>query len=170
MFQLLSIRIIQSLEINTLSCTPDEEHIATGSQDKLVKIWRASDIALITTLSGHRRGIWCTKFFRDASSQQTYLVTASADSNVKLWGKTILGDFNCIHTLEGHLSSVLSVTVLTSIAKGGGTKIASVSSDGLLKVWTSENNWNGDVGSFDAHEDKIWAVECVASEKIITGN
>merc|ERR1711997_405810 len=28
---------------------------------------------------------------------------------------------------------------------------------------------NGDVGSFDAHEDKIWAVECVASEKIITG-
>ena len=50
------------------------------------------------------------------------------------------------------------------------SKIASVSSDGLLKVWTSENNWNGDVGSFDAHEDKIWAVECVASEKIITGN
>ena len=65
---------------------------------------------------------------------------------------------------------MLSVTVLTSMAKGGGTKIASVSSDGLLKVWTSENNWNGDVGSFDAHEDKIWAVECVASEKIITGN
>ena len=98
------------------------------------------------------------------------LVTASADSNVKLWNKTTSNSYSCVHTLEGHLSSVLSVTALPTLTKeGGGTKLASVSSDGLLKIWTSENHWNGDVGSFDAHDDKIWAVECVAKDKIITG-
>lgn len=74
----------------------------------------------------------------------------------------------CIHTLEGHLSSVLSLTALPAI-KGGGTKLATVSSDGLLKLWSSENHWVGDVGSFDAHDDKIWTVSCVEQDKILTG-
>ena len=152
-----------------MSTSPDGECVASGSQDKTVKIWRASDLALISTLSGHRRGVWCAKFFRDASSQKIILVTASADCNVKLWNKTLTNSFSCSHTLEGHLSSVLSVTYLPpALREGGVPNLASVSSDGLLKIWSSENQWNGDVGSFDAHEDKIWAVERV-EDKIITG-
>ena len=151
-----------------MAVSPDAEILASGSQDKLVKLWRTDDLALISTLSGHRRGIWCTKFFFDSSLQQVILVTASADSNVKLWKRTTANSYICIHTLEGHLSSVLSVTPLPAI-KGGGTKLATVSSDGLLKIWSSENNWVGDVGSFDAHDDKIWAVTCVEQDKILTG-
>ena len=89
---------------------------------------------------------------------------------MKLWKKTITNNFVCLHTLEGHLSSVLSVTHLPPSKKSGETKLATVSSDGLLKIWSSENHWNGDVGSFDAHDDKIWAVACVGEDKILTGN
>jgi len=155
-------------EINSLAVSPDAEILASGSQDKTVKIWRTDDLGLITTLSGHRRGIWCTKFFYDNSVQQVILATASADSNIKLWKKSTANSYMCIHTLEGHLSSVLSVTALPA-SKGSGTKLATVSSDGLLKLWSSENNWVGDVGSFDAHDDKIWAVTCVEQDKILTG-
>ena len=155
-------------EINSLAISPDSELLASGSQDKTVKLWRTDDLALISTLSGHRRGIWCTKFFHDSSLQQVLLATASADSNIKLWKKVTANSFMCIHTLEGHLSSVLSLTALPAL-KGGGTRLATVSSDGLLKLWSSENHWVGDVGSFDAHDDKIWTVACVEQDKILTG-
>jgi hypothetical protein len=39
-------------------------------------------------------------------------------------------------------------------------------SDGLLKIWSSETSES--VGSFDAHDDKIWAVESW-NKKIVTG-
>ena len=39
-------------------------------------------------------------------------------------------------------------------------------SDGLLKIWNVETSES--VGSFDAHDDKIWAVESW-QEKIVTG-
>ena len=97
------------------------------------------------------------------------LATASADCNVKLWKRTVTNAFICTHTLEGHLSSVLAVTAVPQLSGKGGTNLATVASDGLLKIWSSENHWNGDVGSFDGHDDKIWAVECVGQGKIITG-
>ena len=38
--------------------------------------------------------------------------------------------------------------------------------DGLLKIWNVETSES--VGSFDAHDDKIWSVESLM-QKIVTG-
>lgn len=38
--------------------------------------------------------------------------------------------------------------------------------DGLLKIWNVETSES--VGSFDAHDDKIWSVESL-QKKIVTG-
>ena len=147
-------------EINSLDVSFDGQVVVTGSQDKTAKLWRVSDLGLLGTLSGHRRGIWSTKFFYEAN--RLLIATASADCTVKLWEKNTFGTYACIQTLEGHLSSVLSITHLPD------RKLATVSSDGLLKIWSFENNFTSDVGSFDAHDDKIWAVEAV-EDKIVTG-
>ena len=58
--------------------------------------------------------------------------------------------FQCLSTFEGHLASVLSLTLVDS------KRIASVGSDGLLKVW--DIKIGEALGTVDAHEDKIWAV------------
>lgn len=43
-------------DINCTTIAPNDAIIATGSQDKLLKLWRADTLAPIATLRGHRRG------------------------------------------------------------------------------------------------------------------
>merc|ERR1719376_1872735 len=147
-------------EINCLDVSFDGEIVVSGSQDKTAKLWRASDLGLLATLTGHRRGIWSTGFFYEGN--RLLLATASADATVKVWERNSFNDFACVHTLEGHLASVLGVVSLE------GRKLATVSSDGLLKVWSFDNGLTEAVGSFDAHDDKIWALASV-QDRLVTG-
>lgn len=150
--ELTTIRTVlaHNQDINSLDISGD--YLATASQDKTCKVWNGNDLSLLTTLTGHRRGIWCCRFV------VRMLATASADCTIKLWETN---HFTCQHTLEGHLASVMSVCVLQD-----SKRMASVSSDGLLKLWNSESSES--IGSFDAHDDKIWTVESW-KDKIITG-
>ena len=93
------------------------------------------------------------KFFEIFSGNRLLIATASADASVKLWEKNSYGTFACVQTLEGHLSSVLSVACLLPAER----KLATVSSDGLLKVWNFEESASAsnDIGSFEAHDDKV---------------
>ena len=92
------------------------------------------------------------------SGNRLLISTASADATVKLWEKNSFGTFVCVQTLEGHLASVLSVTSLIPVER----KLATVSSDGLLKVWNLENSASAtnDAGSFEAHDDKVRHFSC----------
>ena len=61
------------MEVNSLDASFDGELVVTGSQDKTAKLWRSSDLGLVATLSGHRRGIWATKFFLDGKSLEPFI-------------------------------------------------------------------------------------------------
>ena len=56
--QTLRTVLAHDQEINGLSASHDGEMAATASQDKTCKIWRIKDMALLTTLTGHRRGMY----------------------------------------------------------------------------------------------------------------
>ena len=96
------------------------------------------------------------------------IATASADATVKLWEKNSFGSFGCVQTLEGHLASVLGVASLLPTER----KVVTVSSDGLLKVWNLEQSASAstDVGSFEAHEDKVSLHVCKLATSITKKN
>lgn len=43
-------------DINTVMMSPNDAILASGGQDKMVKLWKADDLSAVATLRGHKRG------------------------------------------------------------------------------------------------------------------
>jgi U3 small nucleolar RNA-associated protein 13 len=80
-------------DINGLAISPNGVMLASASQDKLVKMWAASDGKLLHVCSGHKRGVWCVAF----STVDRILASGSADSSIRIWN-TDTGE--CIKSLQ----------------------------------------------------------------------
>lgn len=72
-----------------MAVSPDDKLIATGSQDKLAKLWTCDGFVLLGICRGHQRGVWCVQF----SPVDQVLATSSADGTIKLWS---LQDYSCL--------------------------------------------------------------------------
>lgn len=140
-------------DVNSVSVSPNDQLIASASQDKTAKLWSAADLSLLGTFRGHRRGVWCVQF----SPVDQVLATSSADATIKLWS---LSDFTCAKTFEGHECSVLKVIFLSH-----GMQLLSSGADGNLKLWNV--NANECVQTLDEHQDKVWAMTANADESLL---
>ena len=132
-------------EVNVVKFSPNEKLIASGAYDKKIKIYSSTNLSLLNTLSGHRRGITDLSF----SLYAKVLISSSTDKTIKLWN---LSDYTCLNTFDGHLSSVLKVEWIYY-----GTHIISAGADGLIKFWNIKNSEC--INTIDAHEGKIWAMD-----------
>ena len=132
-------------DINIISVAPNDSVVASGSQDKTVKLWNATDLTLRATLKGHRRGVWDCQF----SPIDRVLATSSGDKTIKIWS---LSDYSCVRTFQGHLSSVLRVRFLST-----GLQLVSSGADGLIKLWTIRTNECET--TLDGHSNKVWALD-----------
>ncbi|XP_067279298.1 transducin beta-like protein 3 [Pseudorasbora parva] len=144
-------------DVNSVTISPNDKLLASGSQDRTAKLWSLADMSLLGVFRGHSRGIWCVQF----SPVDQVLATASADGSIKLWG---LQDFCCLKTFEGHDASVLKIIFVSR-----GTQLVSSGSDGLVKLWTIKTNEC--VKTFDAHQDKVWALHGSSKDELmVTGS
>lgn len=142
-------------DINSVTISPNDKMIATGSQDKTVKLW-ATDLSLLGVLRGHRRGVWCVRF----SPVDQVIISCSADCSIKLWS---IAELSCLKTFEGHESSVLKLDFLSK-----GQQIISSGADGLLKLWNIKSSECK--MSADNHDGKVWSLAVSKDESyIITG-
>lgn len=143
-------------DINSIAVSPNDQLIASASQDKLIKLWDSKELQLLNTFKGHKRGIWSIEF----STIDKCLVSSSSDKTIKIWS---LNDYSCLKTFEGHTGSVLKVSFISK-----GMQLISTGSDGLVKLWTIKTNEC--VNTFEKHEDKIWALACKDDgDCIVTG-
>lgn len=142
-------------DINIVSININDELIATGSQDKTVKIWNSTDLKLIGELKGHKRGIWDCQF----SPYDRVLCSCSGDKSCKLWSLT---DFSCIRSFQGHVSSTLRARFLS-----GGLQMMSCDADGVVRLWGIRSNEC--VFSMNVHNDKVWALDITQDGILVTG-
>jgi Tol biopolymer transport system component len=135
--------------IVSLAFSPNGKLLATGSDDKTVKLWRVSDGTVMKTLSGGSECIYAVTFSPDGQ----WLASGSRD---KGWfgeilehifgdrfagrkGKTIrlwnVRDGTLVQTLAEHSNDVYSLDFSPD-----GKWLASGSSDATVKLWQLDLN------------------------------
>lgn len=101
----LATHMAHDKDNNSLDVSPNDQFLASGSQDKTAKVYEISyvqsssgsrgEVKLLGTCKGHKRGVWAVKFGR----LDKVLATGSSDKTVKLWN---LDDFSCVKVSEQH--------------------------------------------------------------------
>jgi WD40 repeat protein len=110
-------------EVNAVSFSPDGSIIATGGNDKMVRLWKADGTpATKAPLCGHADSVWGLSFRPDGE----VVASASNDGMVKLWQI----DGTLLSTLAGDGDAVRAVAF-----SHDGKTLASAGDDGTVKLW-----------------------------------
>uniref|UniRef100_A0A6Q2YWA0 U3 small nucleolar RNA-associated protein 13 C-terminal domain-containing protein n=1 Tax=Esox lucius TaxID=8010 RepID=A0A6Q2YWA0_ESOLU len=157
---------VGSITCSSVAVSPNDKLLASGSQDRLAKLWSlgapGANLALLGVFRGHRRGVWCVLF----SPMDQVLATSSADGSIKLWG---LQDFSCLKVCVVEVGAGTDVSLFIHacllfylIFVSRGTQLLSSGTDGLVKLWTIKTNEC--VKTLDAHQNKVWGLHATRKD------
>lgn len=130
-----------SKDASVVKVSPDGKILASGSQDKTIKLW-STKLKERNLLEGHKRGIWDLAF----CSYERLLASSSGDLTIKLW---LVDNGSCVRTLEGHTQSVLKLTWTKN-------NLISAGNNGDIKIWNIRTG--ACYNTYENHEDKVWAL------------
>ncbi len=117
--------------ILSVAFSPDGSTIATGSYDKLVKLWDAATGKELRTFKEHSDAVYSVAFLPGG----TQLVSGAGDRTLKIWD---VQRGIRLTTISDALDAVYAVAVHPS-----GTRLAAAGADRMIRTWT----WNGDVAA-----------------------
>ena len=130
--------------IYSVAFSPNEEILASGSDDKTIKLWRVQDGQEIITLTGHNNSIYTVAFSPDGE----ILASSSHDKTIKLWR---MKDGQEIRTLVGHNNSVYGAAFSPD-----GDVIASSSWDRTVKIWRVKDGQ--EIRTLSSHINLVYCV------------
>lgn len=139
------------LYIRSVCFSPDGKFLATGAEDKLIRIWDLSTKRIVMTLQGHEQDIYSLDYFPSGDK----LVSGSGDRTVRIWD---LRTGQCSLTL-----SIEDGVTTVAVSPGEGKFIAAGSLDRTLRVWDSETGFlverldsENELGT--GHKDSVYSV------------
>ena len=111
----------------SVAFSPNGHTLASGSQDRTVRLWNPNNGNLKRTLSGHRDAVNSVAFSPDGLT----LASGSWDGTVRLWNPN---NGNLKRTLIGHTDGISFVTFSPD-----GNTLASASGDRTIRLWNPQN-------------------------------
>jgi WD40 repeat protein len=110
-------------DVWSVAFSPDGRLLASGSNDKTIKLWEVASGSLVRTLSGHTDWVRSVAFSPDGR----LLASGSYDDTIKLWE---VASGREVRTLTGHTGWVWSMAFSPD-----GRLLASGSNDKTIKLW-----------------------------------
>ncbi len=124
--------------VRALAFSPDNQWLASASQDGTVCLWEAETGKHVATFSEHGKPVQCLAFSPDSKR----IASGGDDNRVFVW---TVADRNLVHTFAKHTKAVRSVAF-----RDDGKRIASGSDDATARVWGAETG--ADVCVVECHE------------------
>ena len=130
-------------EVNSVAFSPDGQELASGSDDRTIKIWQLNHQQVLRTLPGHLDWVYATAISPDGEM----LVSGSKDKTIKLWD---------LHTGQELRSLPLHTSYVNSVAfSSDGQAIASGSYDRTIKIFHLKT---GEIVSLTGHSREVLSV------------
>lgn len=143
--------------VRCLAVEPGNEWFATGSNDRIIKIWDLASGKLKLSLTGHISAVRGLA----VSARQPYLFSCGEDKQVKCWDL----EYNkVIRHYHGHLSGVYALAIhpTIDILVTGGR-------DSSARVWDMRTKAN--IHTLSGHTNTVASIQCQATEpQIMTGS
>jgi hypothetical protein len=81
--------LVRNRKLNNVAFSPDGERIASGSEDKTVRLWDVNSGKEIAPFKGHESSVWSVAFSPDGNR----IASGSDDKTVRIWRFDLINDY-----------------------------------------------------------------------------
>ncbi|KAI9486748.1 MAG: WD40-repeat-containing domain protein [Benjaminiella poitrasii] len=150
------------LYVRSVSFSPDGRLLATGAEDKQIRIWDIGTRRIRNILHGHEQDIYSLEFSRDGR----ILVSGSGDRTTRIWN---MADGSCQHILHITDANQKDPGVTSVALSHDGRLVATGSLDKMVRIWDTHTGQL--MEQLEGHRDSVYSVAFMPNDsEIISGS
>ncbi|KAI9014351.1 WD40-repeat-containing domain protein [Phycomyces nitens] len=137
------------LYIRSVCFSPDGVYLATGAEDKQIRIWDIGKQKICNVLKGHEQDIYSLDFSMDGR----IIASGSGDCTARIWS---MADGKCLHVLRINDLDQKDPGVTSVAISPDGRLLAAGSLDKMVRIWDTQAGTH--LERLEGHKDSVYSV------------